>query len=181
DLRTRVKEIEDAAFGKRERIKKIEKAAGESRGDASLHANYEHEKRSLMRELGRGDDEALKFMERVEGIEKEMAERRTALEGMQSEFDEYSANVDAEMAEAQSKVDELDAARTERLSKDLKPETLELYDRLIIARDGDAMAALEGNVCQGCYMSVPANTYVRLMRGVEIMQCPSCDRILYPA
>jgi predicted nucleic acid-binding Zn-ribbon protein len=34
-------------------------------------------------------------------------------------------------------------------------------------------------VCQGCYVSVPNNIYVRLARCTELVYCPSCGRILY--
>ena len=102
-----------------------------------------------------------------------------ALASQKETFDAFSANVDKEMAEAQGRLDNLQAQRAERTTGEIKSETLELYSKLIQARDGDAMAELDGRVCQGCYMEVPANFYVRLVRGSEILQCPSCDRILY--
>ena len=179
ELRLRVREIEDAASTKRERIRKIEKAAGETRGDASLHANYEHEKRSLAREITRGDEEALGYMERVEALEAEAKQRRDDLAGALAEFEQYSKNVETELAAARLELDEMEERRKKRISADLEPQTLELYERLLIARSGDAMAALESNVCQGCFISVPSNLYVRLRKGTEIIQCPSCDRILY--
>ena len=40
---------------------------------------------------------------------------------------------------------------------------------------------LEGRICQGCYMQIPPNLGVQLARGASLVQCPSCDRILYPA
>ena len=50
-----------------------------------------------------------------------------------------------------------------------------------VLRDGLAGVAdeLQNKVCQGCYISVPPNIYVRIARATEIVQCPSCDRILY--
>ena len=53
------------------------------------------------------------------------------------------------------------------------------YEKLLEAREGQAMALLDGRVCQGCYVSVPSNLYVRLARGREMVNCPSCGRILY--
>ncbi|MDP7573134.1 MAG: C4-type zinc ribbon domain-containing protein, partial [Myxococcota bacterium] len=56
-----------------------------------------------------------------------------------------------------------------------------LFERRVAegARDGEAMAVLEGNICQACYMEVMPNLMVRLVRGRDVVQCPSCDRILY--
>jgi predicted nucleic acid-binding Zn-ribbon protein len=41
------------------------------------------------------------------------------------------------------------------------------------------MAALDGRFCQGCYVEIPKNLLVRMARGMELVQCPSCARILY--
>ena len=179
ELKTRIKEVEDDATNQRDRIKKIEKAASGARADASLHANYEHEVRAIKREMARHEEDALGWMEKSEAFENEAKERESALAGDKEIFDQFSANVDKEMAEAQSRLDGLLERRSERVTGEIAEETLELYAKLIEARDGDAMAQLEGRVCQGCYMEVPANFYVRLIRGKEILQCPSCDRILY--
>ena len=69
---------------------------------------------------------------------------------------------------------ELDSVR-ERLPASL----LAMYNKLVDAREGMALAELQNKVCQGCYISVPPNIYVRIARATEIVQCPSCDRILY--
>lgn len=42
-----------------------------------------------------------------------------------------------------------------------------------------ALAALEDRNCQGCYMNVPTNVFVRLSKGREIVSCPNCQRILF--
>ena len=58
-------------------------------------------------------------------------------------------------------------------------ESLTLYERLLAAREGVALAELEGKICQGCFMEVPSNLYVKRRARHELIQCPSCDRILY--
>ncbi len=179
EQKSRVKEYEEIANESRARIKKIQGAAANSRADASLHANFEHEIRSLKKSISRGEDEALAYIERIEKMESDKAHKESVLEEEQKVFVEFSGNVDTELADATSRFEALSAQREARVKGDIKAETLELYLRLIEARDGDAMARLDGRVCEGCYMEVPANFYVKLVRGTEIMQCPSCDRILY--
>jgi len=179
EQKSRVKEYEEIAGESRARIKKIQGAAANSRADASLHANFEHEIRSLKKSISRGEDEALAYIERFENMEKDMAYKGGVLEEECKVFGEFSENVDLELADATERHDKMAADRETRVKGDIKAETLELYMRLIEARDGDAMARLDGKVCEGCYMQVPANFYVKLVRSAEILQCPSCDRILY--
>ena len=43
----------------------------------------------------------------------------------------------------------------------------------------DSLAELGDGLCEGCFVNLPKNIVVRLARGTELVQCPSCDRILY--
>ena len=88
--------------------------------------------------------------------------------------------VEREMAEANGRVESMDAERRQRQSpEDLETEALSLYERLLEVREGVALAELDGRICQMCYIQVPPNLSVRVLRGTEVVQCPSCDRILY--
>ena len=41
------------------------------------------------------------------------------------------------------------------------------------------MAQVHGQICQGCYVEIPKNVALRMLRGLDLVQCPSCGRILY--
>ena len=62
---------------------------------------------------------------------------------------------------------------------DLKRELMEKYEKLFAARDGLAVCAIEGANCMGCYTSIPPNLQVKLQVGSAVVQCASCQRILY--
>jgi predicted nucleic acid-binding Zn-ribbon protein len=83
------------------------------------------------------------------------------------------------MAAAQGRLDELSAERKKRLSACHPPEALTSYNRLLAAREGQALAELDGKACQACFMDVPANVVVRVQRGSELVNCPGCSRILF--
>ncbi len=178
-LQAQIKEIEDHTTMQRQRMRKVEGEAAKSRADAALLAAFQHERQSLRREIGEAEEEGLQFVERadelkarVEALDAEIAEAETV-------FTEFSGNVDTESAEAGKRLEELNAEREKRLGGSLPPDVLDVYERLLQAREGVALAELDQRVCQGCYMSVPANVFVRLSRAVDLVQCPSCDRILY--
>jgi hypothetical protein len=178
EKRMRVKEIEDVVRTDRQRIRKLEGEIQSAR-DGALVAAYQHEARSLKRSIGEADEEGLGFLEQIEALESERARIESELETERAEFEEYSANVDTELAGARAKRAELLAGRRGALSLALEPEVLNRYERLIEAREGVALAALESRICQGCYMEVPSNVFVKLARSTELVTCPSCDRILY--
>lgn len=179
--RVRIKEIEDQTSVQRQRIRKVENEANNSRADVALLVAYQHEVRTLKREINISEEEGLVCMEKVEELGKQAAAQQATIDAEQKVFDEFSKNVDAEMAAGQKRQAELSAERATRMSSQVPPEALALYNRLLTARSGIAMAQLQGRTCQACYMEIPTNMCVRVARGTEIVQCPSCDRILYTA
>lgn len=178
-VRVRIKEIEDQTTTQRQRVRKVETEASNSRQDMALLVAYQHEIRTLKRDIGTAEEEGLQWMEKVESLTTQSAELSAQLEKEQKTFDEFSANVEREVGDAKKRLAELSKARAARMSSDIPPEKLALYNRLLTARSGVALAQLQGRVCQGCYMEVPQNLYVRVQRGTELVQCPSCDRILH--
>jgi predicted nucleic acid-binding Zn-ribbon protein len=179
-LRVRIKEIEDQTTTQRQRVRKVENEAAGSRQDMALLVAYQHEIRTLKRDIGNSEEEGLQLVERVEAIEAQAAALQTEIEAEQKVLAEFSGNVEREIAAAQAKLNGLEAERKKRMSKDITPEALALYSRLLAAREGVAMAELDGRICQGCFMEMPTNLCVRVARATELVQCPSCDRILFP-
>ncbi len=177
-LQVRVKELEDTVVVQQIRIRKLEKETLTSR-DVSVVEACRYEIRGLKRQIDEAEREAFSFVERIEAGKAEIAELSAKLDAQKEIFAEFSANVESEMGEAKSKQEGLQAKRDARMSKELDRNTLDLYDRLLTARGGEAMAPLDGGVCQACYIQVPPNLVVRLARGKEVIQCSSCDRILY--
>ncbi len=177
-LKARNKEIEDTVVVQQQRIRKLEKESLTSR-DVSVVEACRYEMRGLKRQIDEAEREAFGDVERIDALAAEVAELEARLEAERAVFAEYSGNVDTEIAEAQARQAELQAKREARMSSDLDARTLDLYDRLLSARGGEAMAQLDGGVCQACYIQVPPNLVVRLARGKEVIQCSSCDRILY--
>jgi len=177
--RVRIKEIEDLTTGQRQRVRKLENQANESRGDAALMVAFQHEIRGLKRDIGEAEEEGLTLVEEVERQSAEREAQRAALEVLRAELVEYGQNVQKEIEEASARAEGLQQERRKRGGDDLPADVLVSYEKLLEAREGQALAELDGRVCQGCYVSVPNNIYVRLARSLELVPCPSCGRILY--
>ncbi|HED64042.1 MAG TPA: hypothetical protein ENJ09_00645 [Planctomycetes bacterium] len=178
EVRTRIKEIEDMTTGQRQRVRKLENEAAKTT-DQALIAAYNHEARSIKRDISEAEEEGLGLVETADKLQREADELRAKIEALEEEFRAYSENVDEEIRVAEAKRIDLEAERNQRMHSQVAPNVLETYEKLLDAREGHAMAMLEGRVCQGCYVTVPNNLYVRLARGTELVNCPSCRRILY--
>lgn len=178
-VRVRIKEYEDTATVGRQRIRKLENDMSQARADAQLHAFFEHQIKSLKKEIGAAEDEALKLLEQIEMHDRETADLQQRHDAENQVFELFAANVALEMATAEAERAKLAAERARRMKGDLPPEVLVDYERLLQSRGGVALAELDGRQCQACFMDMPTNMTIRVARGAELVRCPSCDRILY--
>jgi hypothetical protein len=179
ETRAQIKEIEDMTTIQRQRVRKIEHEASSSRGDMALLAAFQHQIRSLKRDIGKAEEEGLILVEQADAIEIEAKALAEEVGSAERSFAEFSKNVDTEVETAQQKLSVLEKRRAERMAPDIQAESFALYERLLASREGVALAELESRICQACYMEVPVNLYVKVARGTSLVQCPSCDRILY--
>jgi predicted nucleic acid-binding Zn-ribbon protein len=179
DLRVRIKEIDDTTHIQRQRVRKVEHEAAGSRSDMALLAAFQHQVRTLKRDIGTAEEEGLLLLEQAQNVDVEVARLQAEVDTAEGVFAAFSKNVDAELATAKKKLADLERQRSARMSDSVAPESLSLYERLLSSRQGVALAELDSRICQACYMEVPVNLYVRVARGTQLVQCPSCDRIFY--
>lgn len=180
-VRVKIKEIEDLSTQQRQRMRKVENEAAGSRQDMALLVAYQHEIRTLKREIGTAEEEALGLLEKAEGHDATVKTLTSELEADLKIFGELQANVQKELSAAQKRLADLEAQRKLRTSSKVPPEHLATYTRLLQAREGVAIVGIDSRICQGCFMELPKDVIVRVNRGVDLIRCPSCDRILYSA
>jgi hypothetical protein len=178
-LRVKSKELDDRATIARQRLKKVDSEAMASRADQALLAAYDHERRTLKRDIGSAEEEGLALLEQVDVLEKQAVEAEAKAAAEQAVHAEFQQNMARELAAANARRAELEARRKERMGDGLPADTLALYVRVLATREGEALAQLDGRTCGACFMEVPTNMVVRVSRGADLVQCPSCDRILY--
>ena len=178
-LRVRVKEIEDMTTSQRQRVRKLESEASESRADAALLVAFQHEIRTLRRDIGEAEEEGLGLVEEIDRLAAERLTAKAAVAELEQEFALYAQNVERETHETRERAEGMQRERKRRGGSELSGDVLGTYEKLLASREGQALAELDGRVCQGCYVSVPTNIYVRLARYTELVPCPSCGRILY--
>lgn len=177
-LRGEAKEVEDYTVGMRQRQRKLETESAKQKIDAAMLASYEHEIRSLKRGISEAEDEALKKMQAAENVEAELAETETRIATEENVLAEFMGNVEKELAEAREQQTAIQAEREKASSDGVPADALDIYTRLLKTREGEALSELADGHCQTCFVQIPRNLGVRLARG-EIVQCPSCTRILY--
>jgi uncharacterized protein len=125
------------------------------------------------------EDELLERMEQRETLEAELGELAGRREGIVAEQAEVTKVRDAALVEIDRDLEAQRAAR-EALAPNVGEELRGLYDQLRARHGGVGVAALVGDTCQGCRVSIsPVElAAVRRQPAEQIKRCENCRRIL---
>jgi len=141
-------------------------------------ANRQDEVQYLKRRKGELEDQVLETMIEVEDSEANVAEQRKRLARLEEEWQETQARLSAEQGELVNRLSQLKAKRA-KLQKTIEAGDLALYENLRRRRYGQAVALLEGELCQACRVTLPTSKVRQARQGEELTFCGSCERILY--
>ena len=186
-----LEERRDSAFHERARLEKeiFEQKQRAERADRNLmSARKQDEYTAAIREADAArrqistlETAVLEQMEALEQSEKELKERAPEAEKLGAEME---AHLKAFDEQAQTRQQELAAARAERerLLKELPKAMSALYNRISARiRDGIAVAEARNGACTACFMSLRPQVMADVRRGNEVITCDNCNRILYYA
>ena len=125
------------------------------------------------------EDELLELMEQRETLEGELAELATRRDGFTAEQAEDTKARDAALVEIDRGLDGERTAR-EAVAPKVGEQLRALYDQVRARQGGIGAAALVGNTCQGCRVSIsPVElAAIRKLPPDEIKRCENCRRIL---
>jgi len=122
-------------------------------------------------------DEILEQLDRVDQFQAKIAAAEERLKAGKEKSEKTIGEVNQQMPLIEGDIARLEADLTQTESA-LGGETAELYRRAVAHRGEDALAALEGQTCSGCYTMIPLNECNNLMLGHPIF-CRQCGRMLY--
>lgn len=122
-------------------------------------------------------DEILEAMEKMDELERNVAECQAAVakggeetEKARREVDEKNPLIEGDIKRLEDELARCEAA--------LPGDFRDLYRRVVRARGEDALAPVEGEYCGGCNQHVPVNMINELLLSRPIV-CKSCGRLLY--
>ena len=187
-----IREIQAKGDRLRRERDEIEKKISESRtylerAERNLkHAQNQKEYETAMREtdalqkqISALETQDIEKMTDIEAVEKELEDRADEISSLEEKRKAALKEFDAETAANRSDL-ELETKRREAVFTTLPERLAAVYNRLAQrSRDGIAVADVRNGACSACFMSLRPQMQVEVKRGVEIITCESCSRILY--
>jgi predicted nucleic acid-binding Zn-ribbon protein len=162
------------------KIKPFEKKLyGGSVNNSKELASIEDDIRSLQARKRVLEDRALDVMSQLEEAERALAAAKEENAALASSWDEEQRRLKQEMETLAAEIEQLEQKRLSQRAQ-IDGEALVLYDALRSKHQGRAVAKVERGTCGGCRISLPMSLLQRARSGSDvIIQCSSCERILY--
>lgn len=141
-------------------------------------ASLQEQVENLKRRRKGLEDKVLDIMAEVEMVQQKVSLKRREVARIDEEWRAEQASLSKEQAELGAALATLEQKRNELASR-IDAASAELYQALRRKRQGRAVAKVEQGMCQGCRIVLPMSELQRARIGQELVQCSSCERILY--
>jgi predicted nucleic acid-binding Zn-ribbon protein len=141
--------------------------------------------KSQRMDIEKMEEAILGMMDEVEALEGDVERARVVLRNAEEEFKEAEKVLRAQSKEIEERLAQKQGIR-DLLAKEVDPEVLVVYDRVREARKGVGITAVDvdaegSHFCSSCQINITLQDINVAMGGDRIVQCKSCNRILYVA
>lgn len=166
-------EVEDEAVRVKDRQTKLMNVQT-NREYQSLLKEIEDSKRSCKNK----EEETMHLMEQAETLQKKIEELTNLAEAEEALLAEEQKKIAALEASIQAKKNKVEKSRATQAKK-IPASMKNRYEQLRDRRNGIAIVGVTNGVCQGCFMNIPPQQYNEVLRGDDLISCPTCQRMMY--
>jgi len=124
------------------------------------------------------EDQVLERMLEADELAAEVKRTEGELTSVQQTVDVDRRALAAEVAELQQVIERVSIERTSVIG-DLDPKVLATFEAVARRRHGVAVALASQGICTICHVRLRPQVFNTVRRNEEIVQCDSCQRILY--
>jgi len=170
DTETEMADMEEGIKNSRQRLMEIK-------------SNIEY--KAMLKEIAFKEDQRdqretrlLQFMELMETQNRLIAEQMGQVEELETSLVQQRQEVAVQVKKLQQELAELEEKR-KKVRKAVPAPLMKRYEFIRQRRNSSAICAVQEGVCLGCHMNILPQQFIDLQKGLEILQCPHCQRILY--
>jgi uncharacterized protein len=133
---------------------------------------------SYNRKVKELEDRTLEVMTEIEALKEKVTLKRREVSAIEEEWRKEQGLLLKEKEGLDAAIASADMRRN-TMADGIEKEILKLYENLRGKRQGKAVAKADQGMCQGCRIVLPINKLQQIKTGHGLVQCGSCERILY--
>ena len=139
---------------------------------------FQHEIEYCEKEIRSSEDRILDLMSESEPLERNVKAAEGALKQEKAQVEAEKQLARERTARDQKELGELQAER-KSIAAQMTSTVLSSYERVRKMRRGIAVAEAVDGRCSQCHIALRLQFFQDLKRGEQVMNCESCNRILY--
>jgi len=169
--------VERDLLAVQQRLSKYKEQLMEVKTNPEYHA-MQHQIAAANGEVGKTEEQILVSMIEADDISARLKSAEATLKTDETDVAKRRAAIQEDAAERQQLVDRSVPERA-ALVREMSPSSLEMFDRVMKARQGIAVAEAVNGHCSICHVRLRPQVYNTILRNEEIVQCDHCQRVLY--
>ncbi|HXG87152.1 MAG TPA: C4-type zinc ribbon domain-containing protein [Vicinamibacterales bacterium] len=138
----------------------------------------QHQIESVTADVARVEEQILVNMLEADDAASQVKSAEAKLKNDEQALAKERAAIQADATEQQRVLDESESERA-ALVPDIPRNTLDMFERVLKARQGIALAEAQGGMCTVCRVGLRPQVYNTVLRNDQIIQCDHCQRVLY--
>ncbi|HEY7441702.1 MAG TPA: C4-type zinc ribbon domain-containing protein [Vicinamibacterales bacterium] len=138
----------------------------------------QHEIAAAQTEVSRHEDRILERMLELDELNREVKQAESALTKVQNEVATERAAIEEQARQLEAELSKSATARA-ALVAEISPPVVATFDNVARGRKGVAVAEAREGHCTLCHVRLRPQVFNEIRRNDSIIQCDSCQRILY--
>ena len=177
DNKTSRRSIDKDLIADQQRLDKYKDQIMAVKTNEQLHA-MQHQMKSVEGDIGKQEERVLVNMMEADEINANIKKAEAALKAAQAKMAAERGAIENEVKSQQAVVAECNAARDTTIAALDNKNVVDTFKRIAKVR-GTAVARAEGERCTVCQVRLRPAVFAEVRKNDQIVQCDSCNRILY--
>lgn len=124
------------------------------------------------------EDKILLSYEEVDSVNQEVEKEKGNVSQEEKTYLAQKSEIEGAINVMKDRIKVLESQKSQ-LASEVAPESLDMYEKILVRKNGLAIVPLNGSICGGCYLNVLPQEINALKKKSELVYCEKCNRILY--
>lgn len=124
------------------------------------------------------EENILEMLDAIDRVSDERTAQKKQYQEKQAWLEIEKKRIENELSVIEDKVNQLQKDR-DQLVKEIDPESLTVYERVLSTREGVALVQITNESCGGCHRKLPPQVVNQVYLRADLVTCENCNRILY--